>query len=297
MNRILWILLAIGVGVAGFSTFRRSADQTRAATAVNEQAWQTSTTRVTETQTAVASWRAELLDKQQRLRQATRHWELSPELLQLLEGEAFKGSPAAWAELRQQLGLGWDSCPDYVLVSKRVLKDLDTPFLLSGAGYTDTACALLALSPEEQAPFKALLQQARDGQWLRVQRTEPSGDIVAQYTVLPPEPALAQSVSNQFAAELFATLGPERADVLLPSAWREFQAGLAPAEPETLTLRRTVVEGEPDLVWEMKRGNDISTNPVQYAHYPASWFLTLFPGGWKTLAEREGFELPARFQK
>jgi len=47
----------------------------------------------------------------------------------------------------------------------------------------------------------------------------------------------------------------------------------------------------------MKRGNDVSTSPVRYANYPSSWFLAMFPGGWQTLADREGFTLPPPFKK
>ena len=138
---------------------------------------------------------------------------------------------------------------------------------------------------------------AGENQWLRIERTEPKGDIVAQYTVPAPDPVFDQSISNHFAAEVAAVVGPERADMLLPDAWRELRSGLAPAKPETMTIRRAMVDGEPDLICEMKRGDILSdsTSPVRYAHYPSAWFLTLFPGGWKALAEREGFELTQRF--
>ena len=37
--------------------------------------------------------------------------------------------------------------------------------------------------------------------------------------------------------------------------------------------------------------------PVRYGRYPSGWFLTLFPEGWKALAEQEGFELPPNCQR
>ena len=112
-----------------------------------------------------------------------RHRYISPELLLLLEGDSSKAHPAAWAELRQQLGIGWDSSPDYVLVSKRVLKGLEYQRLSLSAAPRTGHAGLLALSPDEQSALKSVLQHARDAAWLRLQRTEPSGDIVAQYTV------------------------------------------------------------------------------------------------------------------
>lgn len=295
MNRLLLVLLAVGVGAIGFRALERAAERTRTATAVEEQTCKAGTNRLAQTQEMLAALRGDVLDKRNRLRQAMRRPNISPELLHLVEGDASRGQAAAWAELRQQLGIGWDSSPDYVLVSKRVLKGLEYQRLLSVSRPTDEACELLALSPDEQSALKSVLQHARDAAWLRLQRTEPSGDIVAQYTVPAPDPVFQQSLSNNFAAELASAVGPERADLLLPNAWRELRSDLTPAETETMTIRQSVVDGEPDLVCEMKRGNTVSTEPVRYGHYPNGWLSTLFPRGWEGLAQQEGFELPARF--
>ena len=63
-----------------------------------------------------------------------------------------------------------------------------------------------------------------------------------------------------------------------------------------MTIRRSVTDGEPDLVCEMNRGGRVDSMAVRYAHYPSGWFLKVFPGGWETLARREGFELPRSFR-
>ncbi len=239
-----------------------------------------------------------MLEKKQRLRETLPHANISPELLLLLTGDPGKARPSAWAELRQQLGLKWDSSPDYVLVSKQALRRLDYPRLLSGSRISETASDLLALSPEEQSALQLAFQQSQQGwQGPKVERTEPNGDVVAQYSVSSTDAAFEQSLSNNFATGIARVVGPERADFLLPGAWREFRSQLGPREAETMTIRRSVVDGEPDLVCEMKRGEQIPTQPVRYAHYPSRWFLTAFPGGWKTLADREGFELPRNFQR
>ncbi len=63
-----------------------------------------------------------------------------------------------------------------------------------------------------------------------------------------------------------------------------------------MTIRQTVVDGEPDLICEMKYGNKVDSSPLRYAHYPYGPVLGYFPdGGWEALARREGFELPRRF--
>jgi len=118
-------------------------------------------------------------------------------------------------------------------------------------------------------------------------------------TVQPPDPAVQVSVSNQFATSLIRAVGPERAELLLPGvpgAWSELKSHLWPTQTQTMTVRQIVSNGEPDLIYEMAEGGKVVfTEPVRYAHYPSSWFLTLFPGGWRTLAQREHFELPQSF--
>jgi len=297
MNKLLLVLLAVSAAGTGFIPLRRAAEEHRRAVATLQEESQAVTNALAETQKTLAARRTQILDKKNRLQDTRRHETISPELLRLLETDAAKAQPAAWAELRQQLGIGWDSSPDYVLVNKQILKQLDYPRLLSGLRASDTASDLLAISPSEQSALRSILDRAREGQWLRMERTEPGGDIVAQYTVPQPDLAFEQTQSNLFVTEITNLLGPQRADFFVSQAWREFKSGLAPAEAETMIIRRSVVDGEPDLVCEMRRGSQFSSMPVRYAHYPSMWFLTMFPGGWKTLAHREGFELPPKFQK
>jgi hypothetical protein len=250
-----------------------------------------------EAQATVAELRSKVLEKKHQLQEINRHIDLAPELVTLLND--FKGSaPCAWAELREQLGLGWEASADYVLVSKRVLKELDYPMFLSALRASDTTCDVLGISSDEQSALKALLKSSREAwQGLAVERTEPNGDVVAQYTVHPPDATAEQSLSNNFAVGLVAALGPERADLALPLAWRELRFDLGPTETETMTVLRAVIDGEPDLLCEMKQANNSHSDPVRYGCYPSSWFLATFPGGWKTLADRDGFELPPHFKK
>lgn len=298
MNKLLLIFLAFCAGASGLSAFRPAIRQARAETARNERELEASRNELQEKQQKSAALRSEVLAKKDRLQLEIRQQNLSPALFSLMDGDLARGTPMAWAELRQALGIGWDCSDQYVLVSKRVLKHLDYSKLLSSVRASDTASDILGLTPDEQASIRTVLQRAREGQWLRIERGEPGGDVLAQYTVPSPDPAFEQSASNNFFAGIIAALGQERADLVLPEAWREFKSGLAPSQPETMTIRRTTVEGEPDLICEMKSGSRVvDTSPVRYARYPSSWFLTLFPGGWQTLADREGFELPPRFRK
>ena len=295
MTKLLLICLFSSLGAIGFNVLHHSAQQSQTAATLARRQFVAVSNELADAQGRVAAVRTEVLGKNRRIQESTRNRKISPELLKLLEEGT--GAAQAWTALRQQLGLGWESSPDYVLVNKRVLKQLVYPHLLSSARATDTACDLLAITPAEQSTIRTALNRAREGQWLRIERAEPSGDIVAQYSVPAPDPTFEQTQSNLFFTQISGSLGSERAGLLLPDAWREFKSGLAPLKGETMTIRRTTTDGEPDLICEMRREDQLATQPVRYAHYPSSWFLTLFPGGWKTLAEREGFELPDRFQR
>lgn len=225
----------------------------------------------------------------------------SPELLELLTGnpssKSRKRSLAASDELREKLGIDWNNSGDYVLVTKQALNRFNFSRLYAAERATDTATKVFALSPREQAGLADALHHARQATISRVQRVEPTGDIVAQYTIQPDE-TLQASISNQFSTEITALLGTERSDSFLPSAWRELGPDLTPSgsEPVTMTVRRSSGESGPKLVWELKQGTSVSTDDVRFAYYPSSWFLTLFPGGWETIAAREGFELPKSFR-
>jgi hypothetical protein len=300
MNRPLLVFFAICAGALGFSQLRRAAEPIRAAGEAKDQRLELAANDAAKTRESAAALKGEVSNKRNRLRAAGRHPEISPALLQLLETDFARGDAAAWAELRQQLDIGWDSSPDYVLVSKRVLKGLQYKRLLSAERPSDMACDILALSPVEQSGIRSALDQARQAVWqTAVVRSEPGGDIAAQYTVQPPDPVVQESVSNTFAAAVVGAVGPERADLLLPGvpgAWSELESGLWPQETQTMTIRQTVVDGVPDLVWECTRGDSVSTEPVRYGHLPSGWLGALFPGGWQALAQREGFELPPSFQ-
>lgn len=296
MKRILLVLMAFCAGLGGFSGLSRVANQTRMRSVLKAQEWVSSTNQLAEAQETVTELRRQVLEKKDLLQAATRRSKFTPELMTLLHDSA--GSAHAWAELRGQLGLGWDASADYVLVSKRVIGELDYPVFLSAVRASDTACDLLALSPDEQSALRGLLKRTREAwQGLAVERTPPTGDIVAQYTVHPPDTAAEQSLRSSFAAGLVDVLGAERAESALPRAWAELRSSLGPETSETMTIRRSEIDGQPDLLCEMQRGNNSQSDPVRYGRYPSSWFFALFPGGWKTLAEREGFELPPNFQK
>jgi hypothetical protein len=297
MNKLLLVFSVLSASTISFTALHRATERTQAARSSQDVEWEAARNRLAELNAASVSLRNEVTGKRGQLRHASSHPRVSSELLSLLEGATSAQHSPAWAELRDRLGIGWDSSDDYVLVSKRVLKKISFLRLVSAVYATDTASAVLALSQAEQSGIRAALQHARDLAWSRVQRTEPAGDIVAQYTI-PADPLLEHSISNNFSADITAVLGVERADLFLHQGWRELKSEFAPdeQEPVTMTIRRSAVDGESKLFWEIRQGNSLSSSEIRYATYPR-WFWLLFPGGWQGIAQREGFELPKDFEK
>ncbi len=302
MKKLALIQLIICLAAFGFGRLHRDTLQTQETNAAQAGELDALTRRFAEDQKTNAALRNELTAKKNHLRLSARHPEITPALLKLIENDFAKGSPDALAQLRQELGLGWNASPDYVLVSKQSLKGLDYVVLTSGTTPTGTAMDLLNLSPEEKSSLTSALERVREGwQGNSLQRTAPHDDVLAEYTLTPPDAASVQSLSNNLTAALVGTLGQERADLVQHEAWSNFRNALGPDQIETLTIRETTVNGQPDLAWQIERGPDgskgSSSGPVRYANYPSSWFLSAFPGGWDTLAQRENFQLPATFRK
>jgi len=297
MKRLLLALLIAGGGLLGFGTLRQSAGRAAALMVSSSSAWQAATNQLVELNRDAAVLRVQVADKRGRLKEASLHPTISPELRELLAGQT--GNSAAWAELREQLGIGWNSSRDYVLVRKSVLKQLNLQPLDREAATR----AVLAISPAEQTAIKTAVQSAKETAWTRLQRTdlqrtEPTADIVAQYTIPAADASFEQGISNNFVAQISTILGAERADVFLNQGWNELRNQLALAEPEsvTMTIHRSMTNGEPRFTCEIREGNSSRTSDVRYAHYPSLWFLALFPGGWEAIAQREGFDLPKNFR-
>lgn len=163
MNKFLLASSVILLSVIGVSALRRDTQSTRSAALKEESQWRSGTNALADSQAATEALRAEVLDKKNRLQEAMNHPAISPELRRLLEGDT--RNPAAWAELRRQLGIGWDASPDYVLVNKAALKDLQYDRLVYLTGASDITSNLLGLSPAEQSSVASAVQRVRKAPW------------------------------------------------------------------------------------------------------------------------------------
>lgn len=304
MTKLILLLLAIGAGTTGYAVYNHAAGQSRANLQELAHQWQTVSNDLARAQDILPPLAFEVQDKRDQLRAASRHGNISPEMMAVLNGNNAPDrlKSKGWAELRQELGIGWDASPDYVLVEKRAVKDIWFDKLWHDGKLSSDSIQLLNLTPDEQTAIKAVMDQVRGaGQWLNVKNTTPAGnsEIAAQLTLEPPDPDFQTAQSNAFAAGITAAIGPERAGMFLRDAWRNFLSSLSvQQQPDVLTLRWVQNNGQPDLICdEASNGQNILTMPVRYAHYPAFPLLKLFPhGGWQEMAQSMNFQLPPGFQ-
>ena len=129
-----------------------------------------------------------------------------------------------------------------------------------------------------------------------VQRTEPKGDVVAQYKVTFDE-AFTQQVGSTFSNQVFAAIGPERGELLLEYASDWMRAmGMLGVEPTTLTVNQHD-KNKLRYQFTIKATHSSMTTEISpWQPFPEA-FKPLFPNGWADLAKAEGFELPPEFQK
>jgi hypothetical protein len=304
MKKLLLAFSILGAGAISLAALHQITARAHARHATRASTLTAVSNRLAELQSEGVLVENELAVAKRQWAQADAQPMIRADWLAALEGQTSGVPVEAWSDLRQQLQAGWDSSPDYVLVNKRVLKRIGIETLNLSGHLTKEAAAVLAISPEEKSRITAAVDQAKDEQVrnvtrVDVQRAEPQNDVLAQYTITPTEPAMEQTISNSFSAQMTAILGSERAEIFLEDAWRRLrsQGPTIGESPVTMTLRRSNLNGEPKLICELREGTSVRTSEVRYGVYPSPWFLSLFPGGWEPLAQRDGFALPPDFKR
>lgn len=176
---------------------------------------------------------------------------------------------------------------------------------VKGGALTDAACGVLAITPDERERLNNALAGLREefAAWAgaSLRREATNGDTLARFTI-PANVELAASLSNKLASAVMTTLGQERADLLQRYSrdWYQIEVGGLASLASTLTIsRRAEGGGAPrfhydfsvkDETGQTRRGQSGLIMPNS-RYFPAP-FKSIFPGGWRELAEREGFELP-----
>jgi hypothetical protein len=301
MRKTLLAVLILSAGAIASARFSFRAHQSRTAAAESRAECVRLTSRLAELKASTSGLRGKVKAQKHQITEAQIARSSSAYLPKTGEKAAQRSRHERPSELLQRLGVGWNSSPDYVLVSKGALKEMYLPGIDDKGAFTPTACAILGLTAAERGAIEDALKRAETkyDDWVKtaVQRVEPTGDIVADYR-LPANPALAQQIETNGVGLVLQTLGPERASLIrgYDGAWL-FGHGNLGATPIRFTVRRHPEGGQPPYWWQIQAGggNSASSDGLSSKDFPDA-FRPVFPDGWRDLAQREGFELPEGFQ-
>jgi hypothetical protein len=300
MKKILLALLILGAGAIASARLSLLANQSRTSATKSRAECARLTSQMDELAATATDLRAQVEAKKTQLAVTPVPAVGGSDAASALSGGSSKdGRRATPAELLRRLGIGWNSSADYVLVSKAALKAIYLRGIDEKGVFTPTACGILALTPAERATIEAAFKraEAEHTEWVKtaVQRVEPAGDIVADYR-LPANPNLAERIKPEGEALLSETLGSERAGLIpgYAGAWL-FGHGNLGATAIRFTVRRHPDGQQSPLWWQIEGGNSGSSDKIRSSDFP-DVFRPIFPGGWRDLAQREGFALPDDFE-
>ena len=305
MKRLLIAISLLLAGAACLLAVNARVHSTHQRLRSSQAEWQIQTQRLARIEMEQQALQSEVRDSRQTLRNCAAN-SLPKTVLATLsqQGDLKDLSPEQREQLMDEMGLNWRSSDDYIVVSKSTLRRVQIDSEKSNR-LTDTVCGVLAITPEERAGVEATMQQVSTAykSWAEedLKREEPSGDILARYT-LPTDPEFSQSLSNTFTSGIRAALGEERGALLrgYSMSWMDgfgLLANPAPDKPTRLTVKRVQNGDGMHLGFDFEhRGGTMYTYASPWQPFPEA-FLPLFPGGWRELAEREGFELSKEFEK
>jgi hypothetical protein len=301
MRKPVFTIVFLTAAVSGFLAARQSTARLGREANAARAAWQTQTQQLATTQAEQADLAGPIRSLKQSLAEIRAAAANTP-WIALQSNRADHLAPDLRERLLEELDFNWQLSPDYVVVTKQTLRDLQLKAVQDGH-LTELAARVLSVTPVERSQTEAALQQVKQAfsDWVlaHVERAEPGGDLVAQYT-LPGDPATVKTISDSFATALSGALGSERAELLRPSAedWmRSFGFFDCGDKPATLTVSYYQAAGEQRLKFEIQnwlgRGSSFSRDLTDdpNAEFPRV-FRPLFPNGWAEVAKREGFELP-----
>lgn len=302
MKKLLLPLILLTAGTATWVRFTQLASEARASTRRCEAEWSVLSNGVAQLSAEKAALRKGIETGQELLRGSSSPAVLSSSVLDWLQSELSNHwSQPALPELRRWLGIEWDNSPDYVLVSKATLKGIPLNGAGSRGGFTPTFCDVLAITPDERARLEALMQRSEADYfgWVQtnVQRIAPSGDIVAKY-VIPANPGLAQRLVMEGGMGVLSAVGGERAELCetFGMDWI-LKHGFLGQSSVSLTVQHFSDGGQQRLQAKCDTTGHGTTGWADLT--PTSFpdlFRTVFPGGWRELAQRENFALPDGFQ-
>jgi len=303
MNKILLILAFLATGAGAFHAARQHSSQLHQKMLAANESWQNHTQQLAIAQSEQTALTERIRELKGTLAQTRPVTDALWFALQTNHADRFP--PELRRRVLSELGLDWKFSPDFVVVSKQSVRDLQMRAVNLGGELTDVAATVLVLTPEERGQVEVALQRVKrefkDWVLTHAQRREPGNDVLAHYT-LPQDPAISQSISNAFATAVIGALGGERTELLLPTAqdWmKNLRLYDCDSKPMILIVRRSGAAAGQRLTVEVSlphvkggtRPRNILNAMGEYVPFPEV-FRVLFPNGWEDIAKREGFELP-----
>ena len=292
MKSLLPAIIILTLGTNLFYALHKAGSHHRLEASATRQAWLTQTELLAQARIQLTAVKTQVQDLENLLKEIR-----PPSSLPSWASLTFPSAEQS-EKLLDEMGFNWNSTGDYLVVSKATLGVI----LLKGMhGFTlnDIPCQVLAITPNERLIIESLAQNlgANCANWVKehAQRDEPSGDILARYT-LPADLEFFQSLTNNFANGLVATLGRERGNLLFYySRERMMKLGDYGAGLTSLTVKRCQLGHEPSLAVDLRSQGITYSSSVGGAPPFPEYFQPLFPNGWSDLANREGFEQPMVF--
>lgn len=320
MKRLLLAILILATGTTVLCALRNATADIRRELATERSAGQIQTQKLAQLHLQKQQVFERWSDTKQQLAAQPPPPALTQLAEKILSGATLQNFSAAESEqLLAELGFSWSTTGDYLIVSKKSLTGISFDGM-EGVKLTAVARAVLAITPTEQTAIETLTQQLGEARtaWAKehAQRTEPSGKVMAQYT-LPVDEEFSRSQQGKFVDGVLETLNKERGELLKHFSWDWMQAVGLVTGPDFSQIPARVIASEPSYqpkptslmveryqsggVWRMnytlkQAGFSMTTSVSPSQPFPEA-FRAVFPGGWEELAQREGFELPEDFKK
>lgn len=302
MKKILLALVILGAGALAFARFNVVANRSRTSAAQSRAECARLASEANELTTAASDLRTNLAARKTQLAEASLPAPSAAATAGARPSAPAKTSRRATpADLRQRFGIAWNNSAEYILLSKAALNKTYLNGVDTNGVFTPTACAVLGLTPEERAPIEAAFQrvEADYAAWAQtaIQRVEPAGDVLADYR-LPANPTLAHQIENEGMALLLGTIGAERGKLVheYAASWITRHGNLG-ENGVRITVRRHTDGTQPPLWMQIAIQNgNTDSGGLAPANFPQQ-LRSLFPGGWRDVAQREGFTLPKDFDQ
>ncbi len=319
MKRALLALFVFAAGAASYFHSRQRADEIQKELAAQAATLVELTQKATRLQTEQQELSAHMAETKNLFSALPLPAPADALARKILGGATWKNLSAAESErLLAELGFNWNSSGEFLFLNKSSVEKISFAGL-KGTQLSQAALEILAISPAEKESIESMARRLTDAQaaWMKehLTRTEPHGEVVAEYS-LPPDADFSAQQLADFTNTLATALDPQRAQWLQDHAggWMmDFglrqEANLSKVSPNLLALAmKNLPEAEPTRLTITSRtsggttyldytlqdsGSTISLRPWQ--PFPQA-FRAAFPGGWPDVFAHENIPLPKELE-